>query len=1061
MLQLQRASAGSGKTEQLARRYLQLFLNPERAHLDPAAVVATTFTREAAGEIVARIFRLLARACKEEACRCILVEGTCFPIPTQKECENLLRRFVNDVDRLSIGTIDALFAQQARVLALDLGMSSPWEVADTVTSEELAREALLATLKEDLSIREAWALLHHGTRVLSFVEKGTSIFEKNRWVARAQPASQEWKIEDRRWKMGASTADQARPSSPDLSSAFQTLNDNSCNATSPISHLPSSFSRADFASTASPQIFSDGEKIKAFLKNFKVPLNSKEKPDSRWIKALEQLKNFFSRPLLVKDLLAGGTLLKNCLSAMPIVQQGVSPVSHDCIYELAGTDALLTEPTFYGKPIPTHFVNFFLPFIQECIQEQQRLEALREEALGRMMRQYESVRQEISFRAGKYTFSEIEEAVQQEHHQLSFDEIALRMDLRTEHLLLDEYQDTSQRQHDFLSPLVGNVLAKGGEVFVVGDVKQGIYGWRGGKRHLLSLLEQEHDVFKKEISPLNQSYRSSRAVLEAVNEVFGALKNEEAMRAMEGGVAFEKAAARWSADFQEHVGSPSVADLKGRVRVHSVTERGDQLEEDPMNNVVEKAVMLVEEHLTEDPAREVAILVRRTKLIAPLLQRLQEKEIIASGEGGNPLTDTLAVELLLSLLTWIDHPGHTAAYEHVFHSALRHLVDQKNAALQLRQKLIDAGVAATLRSWIAQPAFQAACSVYEQSRLEQLMTLAEKWDLSKNGRLSAFVKRIRHERVETPLPANVRVLTFHAAKGLEFESVILMDLDVDITAGGERSLRVQQNEEGRFFIQGNQEKMAMQGRSSLLSALQEEQWAEMLSLLYVGMTRAASYLDLLFFEKPSRKKTMAQWLRASGLQRHEVVGKSLRLLKPITPALPQQRPIQQPSNESYQKFSQRHPSEEQEGGLVSLGQLLQGRSAREKGTTVHAELAQIEWERTAAHELKLKAEAEVFQKEFFLKRWKERGVIQLELWREKRFAVVKEKEFISGIFDRVVLGQNEEGIPIIAEVIDFKTGEKNSDQEKLYEPQFKAYRTALQEMLPSLREVVTRLVWIN
>ena len=1005
MLQLQRASAGSGKTEQLARRYLQIFLKPEHGNLDPASVLATTFTREAAGEILARVFRLLARACEEESLGKILVEGTDLPIPTQETCVLLLRRLVDQVDRLSIGTIDALFAQQARMLALDLGMASPWEIADSLTSEELAREALLRLLKTDPNIREAWSLLHHGTRTLSFVEKSTGLFERNRWVARAHLLNEE------------------------------------------------------LLQPAPPQFFAATENVKAFLKTFEVPLNKTGKPDGRWVKALQKLNEFFAQPLLLKDLLEGGSLLKNCL----VAPQGVSPaycnISSGCSSNvtIGRTDPSPDpSPAFYRIPIPDSFINFFLPFLEASIQERQRLEALREAAFWQMIQKYESLRKEISFRAGRYTFSEVEEAVQVDQHHLSLEEIALRMDNCTEHLLLDEYQDTSQHQHDFLSPLVGNVLAKGGDVFVVGDVKQGIYGWRGGKRHLLSLLEQEHHIFKKEMPPLNQSYRSSRAVLEAVNEVFGALKNESAVVAMEGGAAFEKAAVRWSADFQPHVGASSVDDLRGRVRLHAVAENENEWEE-PMHGIIEKAVMLVEEHLEEDPLREVAILVRRTKLISPLLQRLREREIVASGEGGNPLTDTLAVELLLSLLIWIDHPGHTAAYEHVFHSPLRDLVDQKNAALSLRQQLLNAGYAPTLRFWAALHGFQAACSPYEHGRLEQLMALAEAFDAAGGGRPSALMKRVRNERVESPLPANVRVLTFHAAKGLEFESVILMDLDVDITAGGEQGLRLQQDEEGHFFIQGSQETMALQGRSSLLAALQEEQWAEMLSLLYVGMTRAASYLDLLLFEKPSRKKTMAQWLRASGLQVHEASGSSLRSLKKKLPAKKIQMPLHRPSIKPYQKLSQRHPSEEQDGGVVSLGQLLQGRAAREKGTALHAQLAEIEWEVSGS----LLSRGEVFQKQFFLERWKERGITQLELWRERRFVVVKEKELINGIFDRVVIGKNAAGIPMVAEVIDFKTGAPSSEQEKLYEPQLKAYRGALQQMLPTLEEITTRLVWVE
>lgn len=77
------------------------------------------------------------------------------------------------------------------MLALDLGMALPWEIADSLTSEALAREALLRLLKTDSNIREAWSLLHQGARALSFVEKGTRLFEKNRWVARAHLLNEE------------------------------------------------------------------------------------------------------------------------------------------------------------------------------------------------------------------------------------------------------------------------------------------------------------------------------------------------------------------------------------------------------------------------------------------------------------------------------------------------------------------------------------------------------------------------------------------------------------------------------------------------------------------------------------------------------------------------------------------------------------------------------------------------------------------------------------------------------------------------------------------------------
>jgi hypothetical protein len=55
-----------------------------------------------------------------------------------------------------------------------------------------------------------------------------------------------------------------------------------------------------------------------------------------------------------------------------------------------------------------------------------------------------------------------------------------RLGARLRHMLVDEFQDTSRTQWRALSPLAGECLSKGGSVLLVGDVKQAIYGWRGG-----------------------------------------------------------------------------------------------------------------------------------------------------------------------------------------------------------------------------------------------------------------------------------------------------------------------------------------------------------------------------------------------------------------------------------------------------------------------------------------------------------------------------------------------------------------------------------------------------
>ncbi len=55
-----------------------------------------------------------------------------------------------------------------------------------------------------------------------------------------------------------------------------------------------------------------------------------------------------------------------------------------------------------------------------------------------------------------------------------------RMGTRLAHILIDEFQDTSRDQWAAIEPLAVECLSRGGGLTWVGDVKQAIYGWRGG-----------------------------------------------------------------------------------------------------------------------------------------------------------------------------------------------------------------------------------------------------------------------------------------------------------------------------------------------------------------------------------------------------------------------------------------------------------------------------------------------------------------------------------------------------------------------------------------------------
>ena len=97
-----------------------------------------------------------------------------------------------------------------------------------------------------------------------------------------------------------------------------------------------------------------------------------------------------------------------------------------------------------------------------------------------------------------------------------------RLDAQIEHILLDEFQDTSILQYKILKPLIqesisGNGTSEKGSFFFVGDVKQSIYRFRGGVSALFSAVKKECHT---EVEPLLTNYRSQKEVIEFVNNTF-------------------------------------------------------------------------------------------------------------------------------------------------------------------------------------------------------------------------------------------------------------------------------------------------------------------------------------------------------------------------------------------------------------------------------------------------------------------------------------------------------------------------------------------------------------
>lgn len=104
-----------------------------------------------------------------------------------------------------------------------------------------------------------------------------------------------------------------------------------------------------------------------------------------------------------------------------------------------------------------------------------------------------------------------------------------RLDTKYSHILIDEFQDTSLLQYKILEPLIDEIVSSDNDkfqtFFYVGDTKQSIYRFRGGKRELFDYLSNRYKQVAVEV--LNTNYRSCENIINFVNDSFEKIPNYE------------------------------------------------------------------------------------------------------------------------------------------------------------------------------------------------------------------------------------------------------------------------------------------------------------------------------------------------------------------------------------------------------------------------------------------------------------------------------------------------------------------------------------------------------
>ncbi len=372
------------------------------------------------------------------------------------------------------------------------------------------------------------------------------------------------------------------------------------------------------------------------------------------------------------------------------------------------------------------------------------------------------------------------------------DELWFRLDSRLEHLLLDEFQDTSASQLRAIRPLAQEILGGGdGErprsLLVVGDVKQSIYGWRGGDPAILERFGAALGTTEAAIppEPLVRSYRSSPAVIALVNRIFGDIGGNVAVRDRS-----EAAADGFARLWQTH--ETAKHDLPGEAIIEFLPEPDADAGEDRDGVLAEAAAASAAALVARHPHGRVAVIVRSNKVIGPIVEALRRRDIDARGQGGGSLLDAEAATGVIQAFRLAADPADRLAAEDLARSPLGALIDlhpdagnphrpvagrdRRRVSRTLRRRFDTEGAAAVVDGWRRRLADR--LTQREAARLRQIVELLERFDVEVGAPRSprAIERHLRTCRVADPGGEGVVVMTVHQSKGLEFDGVVVTEM---------------------------------------------------------------------------------------------------------------------------------------------------------------------------------------------------------------------------------------------------------------------------------------------
>ena len=822
------AAAGSGKTYSLVKRYLSALLQqPKDSYY--RQLLALTFTNKAVAEMKERIVDSLVEFADErvlsnappmflDIAKTLQLE----PLVLHKRASDILRHLLHNYAAFSVETIDSFNHRLIRTFAKDLKLPSNFEVMldiDALLTE--AVDALINKAGTDVAI----------TKVLvDFAIEKTDddrswdisfdLFAVSKMLANEEDAAHLIKLKDK------SLSDFIL-FKQELSIKYKKISEEIIDKAKVVNTSIEAHEliRLDFSSGYFYDHF-----VKLARGNFDVNLQTK------WILNIRD-----------KDLYSGKVRKER-----PDAADAIDELTPGFIEIVDSTSVQISTLLFIDavlrKITPISVINLV----------QKELEAIKVEQNVLPLFQFNAIiNKEIKNQPAPFIYE--------------------RMGERYRHIFVDEFQDTSVMQWENLHPLIENTLtqtqdSKEGSLLLVGDVKQAIYRWRGGKPEQFLDMINGHSPFpsvQPQVENLPVNYRSLKEVVTFNNTFFtyisGIFNNPMHQELYVDG------------NHQD-----ANKDQEGYVEMSFVVGAN---KEEKQEEYKEKTLSTIQNLLENDFSySDICILTRRRADGIVLSEFLMEHEIPVISSETLLLEQSGFVQAIIGLLQVSVSPQDKETlvavldflYDHLEIKEDKHFfftafTEQSTAAFPeiieaynivfSWEKLRASSVYESAEYIIEQFGFADTADAYLFGFMDFIFEYEQQAGADTLGFLTHWEKKREKASISSGTGTDgVQFMTIHKSKGLEFPVVIFPFADVTIYKENQATTWIPLPDEWQLGFEETlinySSKVAgfSEAGSELHNVRRETLQLDNLNLLYVTLTRAVEQL-YIFSETPSTIKT--------------------------------------------------------------------------------------------------------------------------------------------------------------------------------------------------------------